>query len=143
MVLGGALGNFVDRVRYGFVVDFIDVWVKVEEGSFLSKFMDLGESHWPTFNIADVSICIGVGLMAVDMFVGQGSQGEADEKPDKESESDAAENDSPRASELTETEVDTESPSSALIASEAGAASDAAPVVVDPSDASEAPAEGA
>jgi signal peptidase II len=54
LVLGGALGNLVDRIRYGFVVDFVDVYVK--------------DSHWPTFNVADIAICVGVGLMAVDMF---------------------------------------------------------------------------
>lgn len=54
LVLGGALGNLVDRVRYGHVVDFIDVFYKTH--------------HWPTFNIADVAIVIGVGLMGVDMF---------------------------------------------------------------------------
>jgi signal peptidase II len=54
LVLGGALGNLVDRIRYGHVVDFIDVFYKTH--------------HWPTFNIADVAIVAGVGLMAVDMF---------------------------------------------------------------------------
>ncbi len=58
LVLGGALGNLVDRIRYGFVVDFIDVYTTVS-----------GQvKHWPTFNVADISICIGVGLMAIDMF---------------------------------------------------------------------------
>lgn len=58
LVLGGALGNLVDRIRYGHVIDFIDfygVW-----GG--------GPHHWPTFNVADISICVGVGLMAVDML---------------------------------------------------------------------------
>ena len=55
LVCGGAVGNLVDRVRSGRgVVDFIDVWI----GSF----------HWPTFNVADIAICVGVGLMAVDML---------------------------------------------------------------------------
>jgi signal peptidase II len=54
LVLGGALGNVFDRIRYGHVIDFIDAHV--------------GEHHWPTFNVADIAICIGVGLMAVDMF---------------------------------------------------------------------------
>ncbi|MCS6900895.1 MAG: signal peptidase II [Myxococcales bacterium] len=58
LVLGGALGNFVDRVRYGYVIDFIDFYL-VWGGS---------PHHWPTFNVADISICIGVGLMAVDMM---------------------------------------------------------------------------
>jgi signal peptidase II len=55
LVLGGALGNVFDRVRYGHVIDFIDVHYK-------EKY------HWPTFNVADVAICVGVGLMALDMF---------------------------------------------------------------------------
>jgi signal peptidase II len=65
LVLGGALGNVLDRVRYGHVIDFIDV-----HAVFRSKLLrwEYGEHHWPTFNIADVAICVGVGLMAVDMF---------------------------------------------------------------------------
>jgi signal peptidase II len=54
LVLGGALGNVFDRIRYGHVIDFIDAHV--------------GEHHWPTFNVADIAICVGVGLMAIDMF---------------------------------------------------------------------------
>lgn len=58
LVLGGALGNVYDRIRYGHVIDFIDVhmlWKDVTH-------------HWPTFNVADIAICVGVGLMAIDMF---------------------------------------------------------------------------
>ncbi len=58
LVLGGALGNVFDRIRYGHVIDFIDchtLWKGIDK-------------HWPTFNIADVAICVGVGLMAIDMF---------------------------------------------------------------------------
>jgi signal peptidase II len=55
-VLGGALGNLVDRIRYGFVVDFIQIRVT-------PTFV------WPTFNVADIAIVVGVGLMAIDMFV--------------------------------------------------------------------------
>jgi signal peptidase II len=60
MVLGGALGNLVDRMRFGKVVDFIDViyWT-TKDGTPI---------HWPTFNVADIAICIGVGLMAVDFL---------------------------------------------------------------------------
>ena len=58
LVLGGALGNLVNRIQYNYVVDFIDVYAKWD-----------GENHhWPTFNIADVAIVAGVGLMAIDMF---------------------------------------------------------------------------
>lgn len=51
LVLGGAAGNLVDRIRYQRVVDFIEV-----------------TRHWPTFNVADIWITVGVGLMLVDMF---------------------------------------------------------------------------
>ena len=60
LVLGGALGNLVDRVRYGQVIDFIDVvYWKNKLGI---------ERHWPTFNVADIAICVGVLLMAVDFL---------------------------------------------------------------------------
>jgi lipoprotein signal peptidase len=58
LVIGGAIGNFYDRVRLGHVIDFIDAHV-------LFKGI---EYHWPTFNVADIVICVGVGLMALDMF---------------------------------------------------------------------------
>lgn len=48
-ILGGALGNLTDRIRYGFVVDFLDVYYK--------------NWHWPAFNIADIAICVGVALL--------------------------------------------------------------------------------
>ena len=57
-MLGGALGNVFDRVRYGHVIDFIDVHMFWKET----------DHHWPTFNVADIAICVGVGLMAIDMF---------------------------------------------------------------------------
>jgi signal peptidase II len=58
LVLGGALGNLIDRIRFGYVIDFIDVYMRV----------DGQVKHWPTFNVADIAICVGVGLMAIDMF---------------------------------------------------------------------------
>mgnify|MGYP002140255410 CR=1 FL=1 len=57
-------GNLVDRIRYGWVVDFVDVYVK--RGG--------REHHWPTFNVADISICVGVGLMAIDMLTARRPQ---------------------------------------------------------------------
>ena len=55
LVLGGALGNLIDRLLHGHVIDFIhvhyaDVW------------------HYPIFNIADIGICIGVALIVIDML---------------------------------------------------------------------------
>ena len=54
LVLGGAVGNLVDRVRYGYVVDFIDVHWE--------------QWHWPAFNIADSAIVIGVFILLVVSF---------------------------------------------------------------------------
>lgn len=55
LVLGGAVGNLIDRVRYGYVVDFIAAhW---------------DDHYFPSFNIADMAITIGAGLMLLDMFL--------------------------------------------------------------------------
>jgi signal peptidase II len=48
-VLGGAIGNVIDRVKFGAVVDFLDFYV--------------GSYHWPAFNVADSAICVGVALL--------------------------------------------------------------------------------
>jgi signal peptidase II len=55
LLLGGIAGNVADRLRLGFVVDFIDV--------------QFGNWHYPTFNLADSAICVGVGLMMIDLFL--------------------------------------------------------------------------
>jgi len=72
LVLGGALGNVFDRIRYGHVIDFIDYraeWVRSMNAQVAKRVAGhYVTDHWPTFNIADVAICVGVGLMAVDMF---------------------------------------------------------------------------
>jgi signal peptidase II len=52
LVIGGAIGNVLDRVRLGAVVDFLDFC--------------LGSWHWPAFNVADSAICVGVAAMLVD-----------------------------------------------------------------------------
>jgi signal peptidase II len=72
LVLGGALGNLADRIAKGKVVDFIDYradWVEAMNG-LIAKLKDGWQvtSHWPTFNVADVAICTGIALMAIDMF---------------------------------------------------------------------------
>lgn len=55
LLLAGIVGNVVDRMRLGFVVDFIDV--------------QFGSWHYPTFNVADMAICLGAGLLILDMFL--------------------------------------------------------------------------
>ena len=53
LILGGAVGNLIDRLRVGMVIDFLDVFVSAY--------------HWPAFNVADAAISIGVGLMLLRM----------------------------------------------------------------------------
>jgi signal peptidase II len=60
LVLGGAIGNMVDRVRLGYVVDFIHGWARIAGR----------ERHWPTFNVADIAITVGIGLMLLEYVVG-------------------------------------------------------------------------
>ena len=52
LVIGGAIGNMIDRIRLGAVVDFLDFYV--------------GSWHWPAFNVADSAICVGVAAMLLD-----------------------------------------------------------------------------
>ncbi|GHT57894.1 hypothetical protein FACS18945_3120 [Bacteroidia bacterium] len=55
LIVGGALGNLIDRIRFGAVVDFLDFHVS--------------NWHWPAFNVADIAICIGVGLYILHWVV--------------------------------------------------------------------------
>jgi len=54
LILGGAVGNLIDRLAYGYVIDFLDVYY--------------GTWHWPAFNIADSAITLGVVLMLLESF---------------------------------------------------------------------------
>lgn len=53
LILGGAIGNLIDRARLGYVVDFLDLYWR--------------HHHWPTFNVADAGITVGVVLLLIDM----------------------------------------------------------------------------
>lgn len=55
LILGGALGNLIDRLRFGHVVDFVD--------------LHAGGWHWPAFNVADSAITVGAALLILDGFV--------------------------------------------------------------------------
>ena len=68
LILGGALGNVIDRVVLGYVVDFIDFYYPAEQclPLFSKVITSSAECHWPAFNIADSAIFIGVVLLIVD-----------------------------------------------------------------------------
>jgi signal peptidase II len=52
LILGGALGNLIDRIVYGYVIDFLDVFYR--------------DWHWPAFNVADSAITVGVAMLLLD-----------------------------------------------------------------------------
>ena len=54
LIFAGALGNLIDRVRLGEVIDFLDVFWR--------------HYHWPAFNVADSAICVGVALLIWEMW---------------------------------------------------------------------------
>ena len=62
-ILGGAVGNLIDRARLGYVVDFLDLYWR--------------NHHWPTFNVADVGITVGVVLLMIDMAFSPKEPGDA------------------------------------------------------------------
>lgn len=59
MIMGGALGNVIDRIIYGYVVDFLDFHYMYW--------------HWPAFNFADIAIVLGAGLMILESFTARRS----------------------------------------------------------------------
>jgi signal peptidase II len=54
LILGGALGNLIDRIVHGYVVDFVDLYI--------------GQWHFAFFNVADAAVCIGALMLALDLF---------------------------------------------------------------------------
>jgi signal peptidase II len=61
MIIGGAVGNVIDRLYHGYVIDFLDVYY--------------GSYHWPVFNIADSAIVVGAILLILDSFFTKSAQG--------------------------------------------------------------------
>jgi len=66
MVMGGAVGNLLDRARLGYVIDYVDMY--------------WGPHHWPAFNVADSAITVGVALLVIDIL----RNPEMDESPKAE-----------------------------------------------------------
>lgn len=60
LVIGGAVGNLIDRLTFGHVIDFLDLYY--------------GDYHWPAFNVADIAITFGVILLFVDALFGPGAR---------------------------------------------------------------------
>ena len=54
-ILSGAIGNFIDRLRFNYVIDFVDMYI--------------GNAHWPTYNVADVAISVGVALLLLEALL--------------------------------------------------------------------------
>ncbi len=61
LILGGAFGNLIDRLKERAVTDFLDVYY--------------GAWHWPAFNVADIAICVGAGLTVLAMLLGHDRRG--------------------------------------------------------------------
>ena len=59
LIAGGAIGNLIDRIRFGAVVDFLD--------------FHIGALHWPAFNIADICIVVGTGLYLFNLYLARRS----------------------------------------------------------------------
>lgn len=88
LILGGAIGNMIDRVRFGEVVDFIDIY--------------WGQYHWPAFNVADTAITIGVGIFLLDMFR---QEKEGRKRLNGRSDSDQTESPPPHADQTQESQI--------------------------------------
>ena len=69
LVLAGAAGNLIDRILYGFVLDFLDFYLR--------------DWHWPAFNVADSAITIGVALIVFEMIFGARASGEGSAASEK------------------------------------------------------------
>lgn len=63
IILGGTLGNFVDRLRQGFVTDWLSIGI--------------GETRWPTFNVADSSLVVGIGILVLYLLLAKPDRREA------------------------------------------------------------------
>ena len=70
LILGGAVGNMIDRLFRGEVIDFLDVYAS--SGGLADRLIRIfGTAHWPTFNIADSAIVVGASLLILDIFRAQ------------------------------------------------------------------------
>ena len=80
LIVSGALGNLADRVRLGYVVDFIRFYWE--------ESLPLLGRQWPTFNVADITISIGVGLLLIDGYLEGKKEKEAEKKAEEKAKAD-------------------------------------------------------
>jgi len=69
LIIGGAVGNIVDRAVHGAVYDFLDIFI--------------GSYHWPAFNVADSGITIGAAILVLDSVLSKAENGESKDSPEK------------------------------------------------------------
>lgn len=76
LVFGGAIGNLIDRIRHGYVIDFID-WFYSSKGECLPQFhkFTADTCHWPVFNVADTAISIAMALLILHSFRKEKAEG--------------------------------------------------------------------
>jgi signal peptidase II len=67
LIMGGAVGNLIDRMAYGFVIDFVDVYWR--------------NHHWPAFNVADSCISVGVAMLILDLLRSPAERSSATDEP--------------------------------------------------------------
>jgi signal peptidase II len=82
LILGGAVGNLIDRLARGEVVDFLDVYIAPSK---LAEWLVsvFGTAHWPTFNVADSSIVVGAGLLLLSLTRPAESEAREPEAPSR------------------------------------------------------------
>ena len=78
LILGGAIGNAIDRALYGYVVDFIQFYYLADSSCLLGFYFTGTQCNWPAFNIADAAIVGGAAVMIIDGLFG--SSGKESEK---------------------------------------------------------------
>ncbi len=85
LILAGAVGNFIDRVVYHKVTDFLDLYIGWSGAlrSFITKHSST--VHYPTFNVADIAICVGVGMFLIYVLFIEPRQAKQAEKDGKDS----------------------------------------------------------
>jgi signal peptidase II len=72
LILGGAVGNLIDRVRHGWVVDFLHLWIRTGDRV----------RSWPDFNVADSAIVVGTALLILFEFgIHRGTSGKKEDAP--------------------------------------------------------------